>query len=331
MPTYRFELARSGRASCQTKECKDSGDKIPKNEFRVGTWTDTEKIQSWMWRHWGCLTPRMISNMQESLKIDGSDGYNFEQLDGFEDLSEELQDKIRNAVETGHIPDEDWKGDVELNRPGKSGFRVRGKKAEAKNKAPDSGEESPAKKRGHADSDGEEKPAKKKGGPKAKAADTPSATPAAGRKKPGPKPKNTNDDDQSEAEEKPKRGRKPKTTENAEDTDPVAAAEPKKRPPRRKAAPKEFPQPDDEEPKRSRRNRAPENTASKNNGAAEDNDRPKRGRAKKAQSDEAADETEKPKRGRPSKKTQNGNGTADKTEQIDTAEPAAESAADHSN
>ena len=52
----------------------------------------------------------MISNMQESLKIDGSDGYNFEQLDGFEDLSEELQDKVRNAVETGHIPDEDWKG-----------------------------------------------------------------------------------------------------------------------------------------------------------------------------------------------------------------------------
>lgn len=57
--------------------------------------------------------------MQESLKIDGSDGYNFEQLDGFEDLSEELQDKIRNAVETGNIPDEDWKGvrkPIDINR-----------------------------------------------------------------------------------------------------------------------------------------------------------------------------------------------------------------------
>jgi hypothetical protein len=48
--------------------------------------------------------------MQESIQIDGSDGYDFEQIDGYEELSEDLQDKIRNAIETGHIPDEDWKG-----------------------------------------------------------------------------------------------------------------------------------------------------------------------------------------------------------------------------
>ncbi|KAJ5293727.1 hypothetical protein N7508_008548 [Penicillium antarcticum] len=286
MPTYRFELARSGRAGCQTAECKKAGDKIPKNEFRVGTWTDNERIQAWMWRHWGCLTPKIISHMQESIQIEGTDDYNFEQLDGFEELSDELKDKVRGAIEDGHIPDEDWKGDVELNRPGKTGFRVRGKKADAKNK--DSGDEkSPAKKRSKGDesAEEEEKPAKKKRGPKAKT-DAESATAAAGRKKPGskpgPKPANISDDE-SEVEEKPRRGSKAKTAEKAEDNAAITADEPKKRAGRlrtRKANPLPA-QPDDKEPKRKRHNKAPEN-----------NDKPRA------------------KRGRPAKKSENGNRTA---------------------
>jgi ubiquitin-conjugating enzyme E2 O len=34
----------------------------------------------------------------------------YEQLDGFEDLSEENQEKIKKALEQGHVDDEDWKG-----------------------------------------------------------------------------------------------------------------------------------------------------------------------------------------------------------------------------
>ena len=61
-------------------------------------------------------------------------------LDGYEDLPEDLQEKIRKALEDGHVADEDWSGvsvqnyfldsatyfgkDVEMNRAGKNGFRT---------------------------------------------------------------------------------------------------------------------------------------------------------------------------------------------------------------
>ncbi|KAI1965215.1 hypothetical protein LOZ58_001061 [Ophidiomyces ophidiicola] len=74
--------------------------------------------------HRGCVTPRQVSTLQE---IVGEDK-NFSDLDGFGEISAENQDKIREAVEQGHVADSDWKGDVEVNRPGKSGFRVRASK-----------------------------------------------------------------------------------------------------------------------------------------------------------------------------------------------------------
>jgi len=50
--TPSSELAKSGRAGCQVKECKDEKLKIPKGELRVGTWIDTSSQQFWSWRHW---------------------------------------------------------------------------------------------------------------------------------------------------------------------------------------------------------------------------------------------------------------------------------------
>lgn len=44
--------------------------------------------------------------MQEVL----GDDKDYNQLDGFEELSPEHQDKIRKAIEQGHIDDSDWKG-----------------------------------------------------------------------------------------------------------------------------------------------------------------------------------------------------------------------------
>ena len=35
---------------------------------------------------------------------------NFSLLDGFDELSEEFQQKIRKAIELGHVEDEEWKG-----------------------------------------------------------------------------------------------------------------------------------------------------------------------------------------------------------------------------
>ncbi|KAH8424124.1 uncharacterized protein LDX57_001878 [Aspergillus melleus] len=145
MPSYRLEEASTGRAGCQNKECKEAKAKILKGELRLGTWVDTERFQSFFWRHWGCVTPKIVSHMQETIADEG-DG-ELSTIDGFEDLSEEHQDKVRKAVEQGHVDDEDWKGDVEMNRPGKNGFRKRvtKKKANADEEDEPAEEKEPAK------------------------------------------------------------------------------------------------------------------------------------------------------------------------------------------
>lgn len=48
-------------------------------------------------------------NVKKELTED-SEEPDFSRLDGFEELSEEFQEKIRKAIELGHIEDEEWKG-----------------------------------------------------------------------------------------------------------------------------------------------------------------------------------------------------------------------------
>ena len=63
----------------------------------------------------GCVTPKQLGNLSET--IDG----NFDYLDGYEDLTPELQEKVKLALEQGHVDDNDWKGvstkDLFLLRP----------------------------------------------------------------------------------------------------------------------------------------------------------------------------------------------------------------------
>ncbi|KAI5296506.1 hypothetical protein KEM52_001350 [Ascosphaera acerosa] len=127
MPTYRVEEASTGRAGCKNKECLDGKVKIAKGELRLGSWIEAGTFQSWAWKHWyvGCVTPRQIASIRETL----GDSLDMDLLDGYEELSEENQEKVCLAIDNGHVDDDDWKGDPELNRPGKSGFRVRKKKA----------------------------------------------------------------------------------------------------------------------------------------------------------------------------------------------------------
>lgn len=59
------------------------------------------------------MTPRMIENMREYIeKDDDSNGtkLQFDLLDGWEELTEEIQAKITHVMEQGHVDDEDWKG-----------------------------------------------------------------------------------------------------------------------------------------------------------------------------------------------------------------------------
>ncbi|KAL4945467.1 hypothetical protein BDV06DRAFT_184662 [Aspergillus oleicola] len=137
MPSYRVEQASSGRAACQNKECKDQKIKIAKGELRHGSWVDSGQYQSWSWRHWGCVTPKVISNINDL--IGEGDDRDLDMLDGYDELPADLQEKIKEALEQGHVDDADWKGDVEMNKPGQSGFRVKtpNKKAKAADKDAD--------------------------------------------------------------------------------------------------------------------------------------------------------------------------------------------------
>lgn len=60
----------------------------------------TDSLTSSSWRHWGCVTSKILSNMKNS--FDEAD-----ELDGFEELSEGDQEKIRKAWEDGKVADED--------------------------------------------------------------------------------------------------------------------------------------------------------------------------------------------------------------------------------
>lgn len=50
----------------------------------------------------GCVTPRQISNLKDSI------GDDLSQLDGYEQLPEDFQEKVVRALEQGHIDDDDW-------------------------------------------------------------------------------------------------------------------------------------------------------------------------------------------------------------------------------
>ena len=56
----------------------------------------------------GCVTPRIIASLNETLGED--DEKDYEQLDGFEDLTPENQEKVKKALEQGHVDDKEWKG-----------------------------------------------------------------------------------------------------------------------------------------------------------------------------------------------------------------------------
>ncbi|KAI9810894.1 MAG: hypothetical protein M1827_005753 [Pycnora praestabilis] len=147
MPTYRIELASSGRSGCRNKECQDKGFKIEKGALRFGTQVEIAEHQSWHWRHWyvhtdarvpasllgsaeakhiakeplihfrGCVTPQQLGNLQEVTNGD------LDYVDGYDQVDAMMQDKIKRALEQGHVDDVEWNGDVEKNRPGQHGMR----------------------------------------------------------------------------------------------------------------------------------------------------------------------------------------------------------------
>lgn len=50
------------------------------------------------------MTPKQITNLKRDIEGQPS------QLDGYDELPEDLQEKVANAIEQGHVDDEDWSG-----------------------------------------------------------------------------------------------------------------------------------------------------------------------------------------------------------------------------
>lgn len=133
MPTYRYELASSNRAACQNSVCKTDGPKIQKGELRFGNLCSFEDRDFWKWKHWGCVTPIQIANVQKDIDgLDIDDDEDMMVLDGWEELPDWAKEKIKQALKDGHVADEDWKGDPEKNRPGQKGINSARRKKKTK-------------------------------------------------------------------------------------------------------------------------------------------------------------------------------------------------------
>ena len=46
----------------------------------------------------------------KKMLTENSEDPDFSRLDGYDEMSKELQAKIRKAIEVGHVEDDEWKG-----------------------------------------------------------------------------------------------------------------------------------------------------------------------------------------------------------------------------
>lgn len=53
-------------AQCQNGECKKRQIKIRVDAIRLGVWAEYAGLDggAWKWRHWGCITDRVMRNVQ---------------------------------------------------------------------------------------------------------------------------------------------------------------------------------------------------------------------------------------------------------------------------
>ncbi|KAI9184017.1 hypothetical protein H9P43_003070 [Blastocladiella emersonii ATCC 22665] len=88
---YFLEYAKTGRAKCKAgKACENPA--IQKDELRFGTVFDMNGHNSVAWRHWECVTDKILEKITEP-----------EDIGGFSDLREEDQARIAEGVRNGHI------------------------------------------------------------------------------------------------------------------------------------------------------------------------------------------------------------------------------------
>ena len=103
-------------------ECKKNAVKIDKGALKLGIWIEAGEKAFYLWRHWGephlffflystrlsnhllgpgCTTPKVIADLDEV-----TDG-DMDNVDGYDELDEEDQARVRQAIADGHVADED--------------------------------------------------------------------------------------------------------------------------------------------------------------------------------------------------------------------------------
>ncbi|KAI0251934.1 hypothetical protein BJV78DRAFT_1207868 [Lactifluus subvellereus] len=222
---YRLEYAKTNRAKCKgPKPC--SGTVLEKGVLKLGSVVDFRGNSAFSWRHWGCTTPTIITNMKKSFS-------SADDLDGFDELQPADQEKIRKAWEDGHVADEDIPETARKAEGGDDVAEAKPKKKRAPTKKDDEGEAAKPKKA---------RTSKKKPDEEDDAADDsaekekPKKTPAA---KPRPKKSKDEDEQMNGADE----GREEKPKKKAAPPKKAPAAEKKvaeKKAPAKKRAPKKV-------------------------------------------------------------------------------------------
>ncbi|OWP03113.1 hypothetical protein B2J93_6430 [Marssonina coronariae] len=139
---YRVETASTARAGCNSTECKAAGIKIDKDDLRLGVWVPFEDRGSWKWRHWGCVTGKVIEGIRNLILDPANPGtYRWDMLDGYDsegieknslERKPELQEKVRRCITQGFIDEYDFNGDPEMNVLGAVGLRTKEKKKSGK-------------------------------------------------------------------------------------------------------------------------------------------------------------------------------------------------------
>ncbi|GAA5807630.1 hypothetical protein MFLAVUS_001000 [Mucor flavus] len=96
--SYSLEYAKSDRSACNgpKSSCPSKDFGIAKGELRLGV--EVLNIHGTKWRHWYCTTPKVLENMK-------SDFSEPSEINGWQDLRPEDQERVQRAWEEGEIPE----------------------------------------------------------------------------------------------------------------------------------------------------------------------------------------------------------------------------------
>ncbi|RUS15874.1 poly polymerase and DNA-ligase Zn-finger region-domain-containing protein [Endogone sp. FLAS-F59071] len=118
---------QNARAKCTAKSKCTAERKIEKGQLRLGVLVESDTLKTFKWRHWGCVTEKVLQNLQEKYESIGD-------LPGFNDLNEQDQERVRKASAEGHVSEIETETERK-NLAGGDSVGEAGKKPAAKKQA----------------------------------------------------------------------------------------------------------------------------------------------------------------------------------------------------